>query len=448
MKSLVSTFKKYFIIIFLTPYFEKSKTPRWPRWNFFKLKSHRNNKGIALLTAISALTLMTYIAMEVTYDTQIEYVINSQHLNRIKAYYAARSGIDISLLRIKIYQTVQQKLGKSLPANGMLEQIWQFPLMWPLELPSELNAVDKDQIKDKTKESLMDSSFITTISDEGSKIDLINLVSPSETLREITKSQLLALFENKVKADEDFARQYSGYRFENLINNIADWLSNKNESLNGGDKRSAYRDRGTEDFPPNRNFRTMQEVRLVAGMTDEFFQILEPQVTIYGTRGINPNTASKEVLMSIDPTITKEIAEEVIKKRQDPEQGTFKDANSFFDFLEQKGARLSINKEEFPIITESLSSFKIQSIGEFNGAKKEIEIITLDINRVAERVGEIQKKVDDKNNPQNNQNNSNNSANNSTGNNVAANNNNNNNQNKSEAKDYKGSPRIIYWNEK
>lgn len=441
--------KKLFILIFLTPYFEKSKTPRWPRINLFRIGSPKNNKGIALLTAISALTLMTYIAMEVTYDTQVEYVINSQHLNRIKAYYAARSGIDISLLRIKIYQTVQQKLGKSLPSNGMLEQIWQFPLMWPLTLPEELNAVDKDQIKDKTKDSLMDSSFITSISDEGSKIDLSNLVSPSESLREITKKQILALFENKVKADEDFAKQYSGYRFENLVNNIADWLSNKNESLNGGDKRAPYRDRGTEDFPPNRNFRTMQEIRLVAGMTDEFFQILERQVTIYGVRGINPNTASKEVLMSIDPTITKEVAEEVIKRRQDPQQGNFKDANSFFDFVEQKGARLSINREEFPIITESLSSFKIQSIGEFNGSKKEIEVVTLDINRVADRVGDIQKKIDDKNNPNPANSGTDTSKNNNQNANGAGNTQQTNNQqNNSGAKEYKGPPRIIFWNEK
>lgn len=441
--------KKLFILIFLTPYFEKSKTPRWPRLNLLKIGSPKNNKGIALLTAISALTLMTYIAMEVTYDTQVEYVINSQHLNRIKAYYAARSGIDISLLRIKIYQTVQQKLGKNLPANGMLEQIWQFPLMWPLTLPEGLNAVDKDQIKDKTKDSLLDSSFITSISDEGSKIDLSNLVSPSESLREITKKQILALFENKVKADEDFAKQYSGYRFENLVNNIADWMSNKNESLNGGDKRSPYRDRGTEDFPPNRNFRTMQEIRLVAGMTDEFFQILEKQVTIYGVRGINPNTASKEVLMSIDPTITKEVAEEVIKRRQDPQQGNFKDANSFFDFVEQKGARLSINREEFPIITESLSSFKIQSIGEFNGSKKEIEVVTLDINRVADRVGDIQKKVDDKNNPNPTNSGTDTTKNNNQNPSGAGNNQQTNNQqNNSGAKEYKGPPRIIFWNEK
>lgn len=358
-----------------------------------------NQRGIALITAIAALSLMTYLAMEVTYDTQVEYLINAQQINRVKAYYATRSGVDLSLLRVKIFQTVQQKLGKNLPSNGMIDQIWQFPLIWPLELPDGLNAVDKDQIKDKTKESLLDAAFATKITDEGSKIDITNLASPSETLREITKKQLIALFENKIKDDEEFSKTYSGYRFDTLINNIADWMSSKNESLNGGDKKSGYRDRGTDTFPPNRNFRTIQEIRLVTGMTDEFYQILEPQITIYGVKGLNPNTATSAVLQSIDPTITKEIAAEVIKRRTDDQLGPFKDAASFWQFLEEKGARISINKEEFPINTDSYSSFRINSIGEYGGSKREIDIITLDLNKVAETMNEVQKKVDEKNNP-------------------------------------------------
>lgn len=415
--------------------------------NFLKFKKQVHNKsGVALLTAIAALSLMTYLAIEVTYDTQVEYIVNAQNLNRVKAYYAARSGVDISLLRIKIFQTIQQKLGKSLPQNGMLDQIWQFPLIWPLVLPDGLNAVDQSQIKEAMKESLMDADFVTSISDEGSKIDITNLNSPSETLREITKKQLLALFENKIKSDEDFSRKYSGFRFDEVINSIADWMSNKNASLNGGDKKNAYRDRGLENFPPNRNFRTIQEIRLVKGMTDEFFRILEPVITIYGLKGINPNTATAEVLQSIDPTITKEIAEEVIKQRQDPKQGPFKDANAFFDFLEQKGARLSISRDEFPIVTENLSSFRIKSIGEYNGSKREIEVVTLNFENAASRISDIQKKVDDKKNPQPTDTTG---ATNPTGNptSTAPGTTPPNNQNNSQPI-AKGPPRIVYWNER
>ncbi|MBL7555772.1 MAG: general secretion pathway protein GspK [Bdellovibrionaceae bacterium] len=397
------------------------------------------------MTAIAALSLMTYLAMEVTYDTQVEYLINAQQINRVKAYYAARSGVDLSLLRVKIFQTVQQKLGKNLPANGMIDQIWQFPLIWPLELPDGLNAVDKDQIKDKTKESLLDAAFATKITDEGSKIDITNLASPSETLREITKKQLIALFENKIKDDEEFSKNYNGYRFDTLVNNIADWMSSKNESLNGGDKKSGYRDRGTDTFPPNRNFRTIQEIRLVTGMTDEFYQILEPQVTIYGVKGLNPNTATSAVLQSIDPTITKEIAAEVIKRRTDEQLGPFKDAASFWQFLEEKGARLSINKEEFPINTDSYSSFRINVIGEYGGSKREVDVITLDMNKVAEAINEVQKKVDEKNGPAGGGQTTSPPAGTPGGTPNPAG---NTGQTAASQPPGKGPPRIVYWNEK
>ena len=228
-----------------------------------------------------------------------------------------------------------------------------------------------------------------------------------------------------------------------MINNIADWMSSKNESLNGGDKHSAYKNRGTDDFPPNRGFRTIQELRLVADMTDEFFQILEPQVTIYGMRGINPNTASKQVIMSIDAGITSEIADEVIKRRDDPQAGPFKDSNDFFGFLEQSGARLNINKEEFPIVTDSLSSFKIQSIGEYNGSKREINVVTLDLSKVAERVNTIQTEADKKTNPSQ----ASPATSKSSGNNKSktANAQNSSQQNETLPK---GPPRIVYWNEK
>jgi len=252
---------------------------RWLQAFRKKLNEPLNNRGVAMITAIAAMTLMTYLAVEVMYDTQVEYIVHSQNLNRIKAYYAARSGLEISLLRIKMYQTIVNKLGKNLPTNGMVDQIWQFPFLWPLEIPDGLNAVDTDIIKAAVKESTMDATFSTKITDEGSRIDINDLASPSKVLREVTKKQILNIFENKIKADEVFARQFSGFKFDELVNNIADWMSSKSSSQNGGNKKTHYRElSGSDEFPPNRGFRTLQELRMVKGMTDDFYEILEPNI--------------------------------------------------------------------------------------------------------------------------------------------------------------------------
>lgn len=355
-----------------------------------------NQKGVALIVAIAALMLIMYFAMEVSYESNVEYIVNAQGLNRVKAYYAAKSGMQLSLLRIKIYQQAQSQLGAQLGDSPMLDQIWQFPFAWPLPVPPEMSAVDKDSFAKVVKESSMDSSYIVTIEDEGSKIDLNDLNSPSKYLREATKQQLLNIFEQKKKDDEEFQRKHSNFNFEELVNNIADWQSEKAESLNGGAKTAKYSDynRDTQDYyPPNRAFRTMAELHLVAGMEDDFYDLLEPRITIYGMKGINPNLATKEVLKSLDPAMTDEAVAEIIKRRSSEEEGgPFKcdpkepKSPDFWDFVASRGVRVLGNPDQIPMTCEKVMNFKIRSTGEFAGATREIIAIVMDLNRTAKKV--------------------------------------------------------------
>jgi general secretion pathway protein K len=355
-------------------------------------KPVKNNKGVALLIAISCVMMIMYFAMEVTYDSQVEYIVNSQGLSRLKAYYAAKSGVQISLLRIKIYQQAQNKFASMLGSNAtMLNQIWQFPFAWPFPVPAEVNAVDKDSFKKITKESWMDASYLVTIEDEGSKIDINDLNSPSKTLADLTRTQLLNIFAQKIKEDEEFGRQYASYRFDELINNIADWMSAKSVSLNGGDKRSRYADMNKDSmsdaFPPNRDFRTLAELHMIPGMTDELFDILAPRITIYGMKGINPNIASKEVLKSLDPGMTEEVVKEVMARRDSQDKGgPFKDANDFWTFVQQKGARLEGKTDAVPLIFDATFNFRIRSTGEFAGATREITAIVMDLDKSAAKI--------------------------------------------------------------
>ncbi|MBX2989276.1 MAG: general secretion pathway protein GspK [Bdellovibrionaceae bacterium] len=354
----------------------------------------RNDRGVALVMAITAVALITYLAMEVMYDSTVEYTVNAQGLNRLKAYYAARSGLEISLLRVKIYQSINAKVSpdKLGAFQNYIDEIWRFPFVWPLQLPDTMSSMDKESTDQMMKESTMDASFSTSIQDEGSRTDLADLVSPSKSLQELTRKRLLDVFKRKVEDDEEWRRTYGSYPFEELINNIADWMSDKTASLNGGDKRSRYGElnqnvAGT-GFPPNRAFRTLQELRLVAGMNDDFYDLLAPQVTIYGMRGINPNVATKEVLMSLDPGITAEIAAEIIARREDENKGgKFKSDKDFWDFVTDKGARLQAeDTKKIPLSFESLISFRIKSTGEFGGAVREIEVVTTDLDRTANQI--------------------------------------------------------------
>lgn len=339
---------------------------------------------MALIMAITCVLLISYIAMEVSYDSLVEYNVNVNSLNRLKAYYAARSGVELSLLRIKTFQQASSQFGKQLGGQSeMLDQIWKFPFAWPVPMPPELNAVDKDAIQTSLKESIMDASYVVTIEDEGSKLDLSDLVSPSKALQEATRRRLLDVFQNKLKNDEEFQKKYGSYRFEELVNAISDWQSKQRVGIEGGDKRQGYGDY-PEGFPPNRGFRTVQELRLVAGMNEDFFELLEPIVTVYGMKAINPNQASKEVLKSLDPAITDEIADAIIKRRDNPnEGGPYKSKEDFWGFITGRNVRLGDKTEETPLVFDKVMNFRIKSTGEYAGASREINVVVMDLQGVA-----------------------------------------------------------------
>ncbi|MBS1970461.1 MAG: general secretion pathway protein GspK [Bdellovibrionales bacterium] len=388
------------------------------------------------MMAITCVLLISYIAMEVSYDSLVEYNVNVNSLNRLKAYYAARAGVDLSLLRIKTFQQASAQFGKQLGGQSeMLDQIWKFPFAWPVPMPDGLNGTDKDQIKSALKESIMDAAYVVTIEDEGSKLDLSDLASPSKVLAESTRRRLLDIFQNKLKNDQEFQRKYGNYRFEELVNAITDWQSRSRTGVSGSDKRAGYSGY-PENYPPNRGFRTLQELRLVSGMNEDIYELLEPAITIYGMKAINPNQASKEVLKSLDPEINDEIADAIIKRRDNPnEGGPFKNKEDFWGFVTGRGARLGEKTEETPLIFDKVVNFRIKSTGEYAGVSREITVVVMDLQTIASTLKGYVDKEKQQQNPQQQQQQ-----------NPAA-----KPQNPAQSQTPalpKGAPRIVYWGER
>lgn len=352
----------------------------------------RDRSGIAIITAILALSFMVYLATEVTYDATVEYVVNSQELKRLKAYYAARAGVEVSLLRIKTYQQVTQRLGKNAASYPMINMIWQFPFQFPLAIPEGMGMMAKDDFKEANEESFFDAQFDTQISDEGSKIDLNDLVSPSKILRENARRLLLNTFTQELEGNKIFQARYRNFRFEELVNQMADFMSQTRSSLNGGDKAAAYSG-DYQGYPPNRAFRTISELRVLPLMEEDIFNLIQNRVTVFGLKGINPNTANKEVLMSLDPGITSEVADRLIKRRENQnEGGPYRSADDFWSTVNNLGVRMQTDPQTIPIVTDSLVSFRIKVTGIYGNVRSQVEAIVSDIDKVANRVTEYVKK--------------------------------------------------------
>jgi general secretion pathway protein K len=358
---------------------------------------------VALLIALFAMTLMTFIAVEVSYDTSVDYIVASQQVNRVRAYYAAKSGIEISLLRIMLYKQVMATLGSSLGAQkSMLDPIWNFPFMWPpTGLGGKMTEVDKDMLKESVDESLMSAQYATTITPEGGKIDINDLGSPIKDLKASVNAQILKIFTSEVQHNEDFAKKYGGYRFDELVNNIADYIDEDSIGLNGGDEASYYRDLEEKDIvmPPNRPLRTLDELHQVAGMKDDFYNLLAPRVTVFGVKGVNINYSGKDLLMALDPTMTEEAVDKVIARRNDIKLGgPFKDDKDFFGFIAPFGVNVkAIEDSKIPTLYDMEFNFRVTSTGLSSNVKREITVITYDYTNMVPRFSQMMDKNDQEN---------------------------------------------------
>lgn len=354
-----------------------------------KFSHLKNQRGSAIMFSLFLMSLLVFIAFEVSYDTVVEYENSLNSVRKVQAYYAAKACTDLSLLRLKAYQQAARSgLAKSLPDPSMLDMIWQFPLSWPIVPPGPTSETDKDLIQKSMKASTFKHQFSSKISSESGKIDINDLASPSEGIRKKTRQQLLDFFGSKLREQDEWAKKYSNFEFEKLINNIADWIDPDKDSLNGGDEGSLYSDLRNPHIPPNEPFKTMEELHMVELMEDEIFNVLAPEITLYGGKGININYADKDLLMSLDPRLTKDVAAEILKRRNDPNLGgPFRDEKDFVSFLSQFGiSAQNFNEDKVPLYFDNEINFYVSCIGLVGKISTEILSVVYDYQKVQSRL--------------------------------------------------------------
>lgn len=360
------------------------------------IQSINNERGIALLVAIFAMTLAVVVATEISYETQVEYSRSVQSVNRLKAYYAAKAGVELSLYRILLYKKAMAQFADQLKDNkSMLDPIWSFPFAWPptaLALVSDSVAEDVQKV---IKESTMDGQYAVSIESEDGKIDINSLGSPSKPIADAVRQQLLQIFQNEIDANKKFKEKYENFKFNELIDNIQDWVSEEQQNTNGrATKSDLYKQPDNVrnyKMPPGTPLKTIEELHMVAGMEDEFYDLLKDRITVYGTLGINVNFAPANVLKSLDPQIKDDVLKFIIDRRSNPKLGgPFKDENDFYSFISSHGVRTdNMQKAKIPLIFDNEYNYRIVSVGKFANVVRTITAITYDIAGLTDRTVKV-----------------------------------------------------------
>lgn len=359
--------------------------------------SLRERGGMALLTVLVAMMLISLMLFEFQYTTMVERKLAFNELNQVQAHYLAKAGVRMGLLRLALYARLQKdpnvkSAASAVPVQTYLNLVWSLPMPPFPPAASSLEGLlkaDKDAALTSLKQTqIEDGQYSYTIQSESNKINLnflmdtrkdkgdpIDFVNPCPELFCYVGGLLVNLMEGFIRDSDDAFEEFGNLRPEEVVYNIMDWINSGNVSYAGVDKDAFYESQEPPFRAKRNRFYTVDELRLVRGVDENLFRKLKPYVTVYSYDGrLNINTMSREVLRTLDSNLPESALDEIIKHRN--EIGSFPDVGSFVNYV---GGTLGYSgfKEKFSnpdeFFTVGSESFLIESMGVIKKSASEIQ---------------------------------------------------------------------------
>ena len=250
-----------------------------------------HERGVALVTTLLAVTLLTIAVVEFAYSSQVDYHLAYNALRSLQAASLARSGVNLAI-------GVLKKDGSSLSNVDSLGDLWARPLP-PLPVGEGM--------------------VLVRVTDEQGKLNLNALRTSSGGIDHRWRGVAERLF---VIRGLDPA----------LLEPIMDWLDADDFPESRGAEREHYLQLTPPYTPRNGSFMTEGELGRVKGLTSQVRGRLSDVVTVLPTSStlINVNTAPAEVLSALFPQVDQKLLEQFLTTRgETPVRGT----NEFRDRL-------------------------------------------------------------------------------------------------------------------
>jgi type II secretory pathway component PulK len=381
-----------------------------------------NSRGAALLTVLVSIFIMSLMSLELQYTSMVEQRLAYNDLNQLQAYYLAKSGARIGLLRVALYartRGMQKDLAKLIPGMDLgpiLDAIWNLPLpAFPPEKGSLGKLIKKDKdaaekVLEETKVSVGQTSHVIT--SEGAKINLNYLQLPEadrdkvfsfrqqpQNLVEYTAMLLINLMEGFIKDSEKPSEEFGDLRPEEQVGDIMDWVNPGGNRVLGGAKDTFYEQQNPPYKAKRGRFFSVEELKLVKGIDDYLYSKLRPHVTVYSYDGkINLNQASKDLYKIIYPDFTEDDLKRVLEEKA--RLKSWPDEKSFVDFVSSTLGRsgfksLYPDEKNYPFTTSNYS-FLVESQGFIRRSKTNvIKTIKVAVALSRAKGGQIDKSITD-----------------------------------------------------
>ena len=361
----------------------------------------KRNRGIALMVTLTTITILIAILQQVAFDGRVEFESGVAQYHSLKAYHAAKSGIELALLKTLIYKKIVNYLkekSKNPQMAAIIKQyeqythlIWNQPLVWPPLIPTDAAEVIQSEIKEKVSEShLQNISYNTNIEPEIAKLNLMDMVSPtSESIRNWAKDVFYNLLINIREENQWFQDHYS-------INEIRDLVIEVEKMLNPSIWNTT-----TQTY----SIHQLDDLKHIENINPKWVEWIRPYVTLYSEGGMHIHFIHPLILQSLHHSITNDQAQKIIEQKAE-EDTYISHFNQMKLLLSQNGlepvAQFYEEGEsplkDFVLSFDSPQIFKIKSRGESGHVSRQIEVILYDSQHIFEKTYKVMNSMKQKTN--------------------------------------------------
>lgn len=266
----------------------------------------RDFRGVALIVVLAGITVLAAFSSEFTYRSRVDIKVASNVERQVQAYFHARSAAEIARLIVTSQKMVDQAVSAFM-GRGRGPQLWMFAGKFAeIFASSTLNFLGMDVMNLRGAEGLGVASggFDLKVEPEDRKIGINAATTDAE--KRTLFSRLYPLFAGEV--DPDSRRTEMDRKAADLVLNIMDWIDPDDDrsdidsmgnfvQAGGAGENVDYSKYGYR--ARNAKMDSVEELRLVEGMTDELFCKFGDELTVYQTEKVNINEASPQLIKAL-----------------------------------------------------------------------------------------------------------------------------------------------------
>jgi len=348
-----------------------------------------NQRGIALIIVLAIVAILSVVVLEFSSSIRVEMYVSANYDAQTQALFAAKAGLEYAIYVLRTDEDMNKDwLGDS----------WAQPLelaigeLGPPPAPLDAEADDKYAYYEEPArerdagvvESRQGGTARVTIVDEERRISLNSLTYGAAA----TRARITQTLERLI---EDIHVRGASYNASDIIEQMVDWTDADDEGI------WEYTYEGLNDpyTPPNRPFASVNELRLLADMSDALLYGTVPfpegeeasdgydgalgpddsygLINFVHTQSvelINVNTASREVLAALlDDAYA---ADELILRRS--EMNGFSNTSEVEALVKNMLGDNAEVARGMPVTVRSMF-YRITSVGEYRNARVKITAV-------------------------------------------------------------------------